>query len=273
MRVDQLSNPHEENKEVQFILKSPSIGFRLGWLLTGLIIGYIGSALRLPAIAPVVFIAVLAGISSNWSSCGCSMVGTIAPVVYRDSPLGRRSWIVAALIYTLGSIAGGVVVGALLGLLGSLLSLDLYTEYFPLLISMTALGYSLHEFRILSLPYPQMRRQVPDPWRRRLHPYVVAALFGFLLGIGFTTFIPTATYYIVVLTATLYGSPLYGAVIFSIYGFARASLLWPFAQYAKGRSNFERMTYYMDLTKPIMSQINGFALAMLSAYQLGVYLA
>jgi hypothetical protein len=35
----------------------------------------------------------------------------------------------------------------------------------------------------------------------------------------------------------------------------------------------EILTDYMDVTKPIMSQVNGFALAMASAYLVNTYLS
>ena len=36
---------------------------------------------------------------------------------------------------------------------------------------------------------PQVRRQVPEPWRRVLPLPLAAGLYGVLLGLGFTTFV------------------------------------------------------------------------------------
>ena len=197
------------------------------------------------------------------------MVGTISPVVYRDSPL---SWRVAAFIYTLGGIVGGGLVGAVTGSLGSLLPLTSYRRYVPIFVGLLAAAYALHELRIVSFPHPERRRQVPAYWRYKFHPYVTAGLFGLLLGAGFTTFIPTASYYIVWFAAALYGSPVLGMLLFAVYGAARALLIWPFSQWATTLDLMGQLGRYMDLTKPIMRQVNGFGLAMLAAYSISTYL-
>ena len=203
------------------------------------------------------------------------MVSTISPVVYRHPSWKRNSWRLAATFYTLGSIAGGGLVGAILGWTGSYLSFFLspYRSLFPLFIGLFALAYSLHELRLVPLPYPQRPQQVPDYWRYRFHPYLTAGLFGLLLGTGFITFIPTATYYILAAAAVFYGSPIVGILVFTIYGVARALLLWPVSRQITSPVTIEILTYYMDITKPIMKQVNGFTLAMSSAYLILTYLS
>lgn len=198
------------------------------------------------------------------------MVGTIAPVVYRNSSL---SWRKAATVYTLGSISGGALTGVTVGFLGSFLPASSYHSYVPLFIGLVAISYSLHEMHIVALPHPEWRRQVPAHWRYRFHPYITAGAFGLLLGAGFTTFISTTSYYVVWLTVSLYGSPALGAFLFAIYGAARASLLWPLSKWAATFDLMPRLSQYVDLTKPMMRQVNGFALAMFGAYSIFVYLS
>jgi hypothetical protein len=202
------------------------------------------------------------------------MVSTISPVVYRKSDLGGNGWLVAATTYTLGSVAGGVFAGVLFGLVGALLALLLgeHRALFPLFVGLSAIAYAMHELSLVSLPYPQRQRQVPDRWRYKFHPYTTAGLFGLLLGAGFITFIPTATYYIVGLAVILYGSPVIGALIFTVYGAMRAALLWPFSWRNNESGMVEGLTYYMDLTKPVIRQINGFTLAVSGAYMISTYL-
>jgi len=200
------------------------------------------------------------------------MVGTIAPVVYRNSPLGKYAWVKSAAAYTLGSVVGGLVTGWILGVLGRSAPSSPHQGLLLYLISFLAFAYSLHEFGFITLPHPQIKQQVPEHWRRRFHPYITAALFGILLGTGFTTFIPTATYYIIGLVALVHRSPFLGALIFAIYGLTRSSLLWPLSRLATNFEMVELLTNYMDLTKPIMRQFNGFALAILSAFLIGTYL-
>jgi hypothetical protein len=70
----------------------------------------------------------------------------------------------------------------------------------------------------------------------------------------------TATYYILSLAVILHNSLITGVLVFAIYGAARGFLLWPFSWQNRAPGTVERLTYYMDLTKPIMHQINGFVL-------------
>lgn len=201
------------------------------------------------------------------------MVGTISPVVYRAVFGGRYKWYVAAAIYTIGSIAGGGLTGALLGLLGEFLTtlISGYRLYFPLFVGLLAIAYSLHEFRMVSLPFPQIRRQVPPRWRKRFHPYVTAGVYGLILGLGFTTFIPTASYHVLGLAVVLQGSPIFGILIFTIYGAGRAALLWPISFQSTKVEMLERIDDHMSLTKPVIHQLNGLLLVILGAYLLSTH--
>ena len=198
------------------------------------------------------------------------MVGTISPVVYRNSPYGQKGWLAAAAVYSLASAAGGTFAGLLASSMGRLLSQGdgRWQGLSPLLIGVAATIYSIHELKLVSLPFLERKRQVPSIWRHRYHPYVTAGLFGLLLGAGFTTFIPTSTYHIVTLSTFLQASPKIGMIVMGAFGLARASLLWPSAHLATSIARLEGLTQYMDLTKPLMRQVNGFALAMFGANSL-----
>lgn len=201
------------------------------------------------------------------------MVSTISPVGYRNSDLGHKGWLAAATSYTLGSIAGGILTGVFFGLIGVLFStaVGTYRSLLPLFVGVSAIAYAMHELHLISLPYPQRQRQVPSHWRYMFHPYVTAGLFGLLLGTGFITFIPTATYYILSLAVILHSSPLIGVLVFAVYGVARGSLLWPFIRQSNVSASVQHLTYFMDLTKPIIHQVNGFALAIAGAYLISEY--
>lgn len=133
--------------------------------------------------------ALLAGLAGAWSPCGFSMVETIAPHGYA----GRlRTTLFAAPAFGLGALAGGAatfgglaVAGDALGLGGGLAVTIAVSVLFA-----AAAGDAAGR-RIL----PQVRRQVPESWRRRAPVPVAAALYGVLLGLGFTTFVLSfATY-------------------------------------------------------------------------------
>lgn len=195
------------------------------------------------------------------------MVGTIAPVVDSDTSFGKFRWTISAGIYTLGSMVGGGLTGALLASLGGL-TMGFFGPHRDLvlfIIGVLSIFYALHEMGIVSLPHPQMRKQVPARWRYRLHPYLASGLYGLILGAGFATFVPTTSYYILLLTATLSGSPITGVLLLSVYGAARALLLWPSSFTATTVDAWEKLANFVKLTKPVMRQVNGFGLALVGA--------
>jgi hypothetical protein len=55
-------------------------------------------------------------------------------------------------------------------------------------------------------------------WWRTRGPYVAAFLWGFDLGVGFTTIRVASVYWIVVLAVLLIGSPVAGAAMLALYG-------------------------------------------------------
>ncbi|BCX02508.1 MAG: hypothetical protein KatS3mg053_0446 [Candidatus Roseilinea sp.] len=200
------------------------------------------------------------------------MMGTISPVVYRGSQHGRDGWRIAAVAYTTASVLGASVIGILLGSVGSLLSTQLQ-EYGYLALGVLAIAYSLHEFQFIVLPHPERKRQVPEQWRRRCHPLLTAGLYGVLLGMGFTTHIPTTSYYFVALTATLSGAPVFAGFVFGLFGIARSTLIWPMVARCAQPHQVQLLINYMALTAPIVRLVNGFVLAMLGSFVLFTRLA
>ena len=58
---------------------------------------------------------------------------------------------------------------------------------------------------------PQVRRQVPESWRRVLPVPLAAGLYGVLLGLGFTTFILTFAVWALAAVSVALGDPALGA--------------------------------------------------------------
>lgn len=67
---------------------------------------------------------------------------------------------------------------------------------------------------------PTVRRQTEPVWWRTRGPYRAAFLWGFDLGLGFTTIRVASLYWIVVLAIVLIGSPAAGAATLAVYGLA-----------------------------------------------------
>ena len=192
------------------------------------------------------------------------MVGTMAPVVYgNDLSRPRGSWLLALLQYTAASTVAGSILGIAFGFLGSMVPLGSSRNVLAMVIvGSMALVYSLHEFKLLSLPMPQRKRQVPAEWRYRYHPYVTAWLFGGLLGIGYATFVPVATLYVATVAAVLNGSLAYGAALLGLFALGRAGTLWPIVL-CSGRNLRQIPQVSADLVavEPLIHLGSGFLLA------------
>ena len=161
--------------------------------------------------------ALAAGLTGAWSPCGFSMVDTIAS--------GRRahgSGTTAAALATfaVGAVAGGVATYATLGLLGA--ALATHGEGLAGLAAIAvAAAAAVGEARGVRI-VPQIRRQVPEPWRRTMPLPAATALYGGLLGLGFTTFVLTLAVWALAGISIALGNPLLGAAIGAAFGAGRA---------------------------------------------------
>jgi hypothetical protein len=130
--------------------------------------------------------AFVAGLTGTWSPCGFSMIETIGPVGHRGS---RATTVSACLTFTLGALAGGALTFGLLAVAGGAVhGADVAAAYVA--ATGIALAAAVAELRGVAI-LPQVRRQLPEPWRRSMPMPLAAGLYGVLLGLGFTTFVLT----------------------------------------------------------------------------------
>ena len=143
------------------------------------------------------------------------MVETLAPGGYA----GRlRTTLAACLTFSVGALAGGVVTFGGLALLGDALGAGgpVALAAAAAIALIAAVGEA-RGARIL----PQVRRQVPESWRRRLPVPVAAAGYGVLLGLGFTTFILTFAVWALAGAAVAVGDPALGVAVGLAFGLGR----------------------------------------------------
>jgi hypothetical protein len=127
--------------------------------------------------------ALLIGATGTFSPCGLSVIDTIGPTGHTG---GRRTTVAACVAFLPGAIAGGLLTFGSLAALGELLHGAGRASYLVAAgIALVAAFLEARGTRIV----PQIRRQLPEHWRRVLPMPVAAALYGVLLGIGFTTFV------------------------------------------------------------------------------------
>lgn len=170
-------------------------------------------------VALLALAAFAAGVTGAWSPCGFSMVETIAGAAGREGDAARRTIRTSCATFAAGALLGGVATFGLLGALGGLLgaggggALAVAAGLAVAAAVADALGLRVA---------PQIRRQVPEPWRRRMPLPLAVALYGVLLGLGFTTFVLAFAVWALAGIAVALGSAPAGAAIGVAFGLGRA---------------------------------------------------
>jgi hypothetical protein len=146
------------------------------------------------------------------------MVDTITPVVHGGS---RRSWARVLALHALGATASASVMGAALGLAGTLLGAPWGTTGATIVV-VVAVAYAAREAFGFPVPIPDARRQVPQWWRETFSSETAAALYGLGLGLGFATHLRHGTLVAVAGAVVAGGDPAVGAVAMGAFGLARS---------------------------------------------------
>jgi len=151
--------------------------------------------------------ALIAGLAGAWSPCGFSMVDTLAPHGYA----GRmRTTALACATFAAGALAGGVATFGGLALLGGALGAGHGAAVaIAAALLLAAAAGDAGGRRIV----PQVRRQVPESWRRVLPVALAAGLYGVLLGLGFTTFVLSFAVYALAAACVVLGDATIGLVV------------------------------------------------------------
>ncbi len=161
--------------------------------------------------------ALLAGITGTWSPCGLSTIDTLrAGGVHRG---GRAVAAATTIVFAAGALAGGVLTFGCLGALGALVHHGGGGgATLALAVALAAALLDASGTRIL----PQVRRQVPEPWRRGLPVAVTAGLYGALLGLAFTTFVMSFAVWALAGMTVALGTVRAGLVVGLAFGAGRA---------------------------------------------------
>jgi hypothetical protein len=157
--------------------------------------------------------AFVAGLTGAWSPCGFSMVSTLG-----EHARGRGATAAACAAFVPGALLGGVVTFGGLALVGALLGSGGIALGVAAAVAAAAALMELAGVRIA----PQIRRQVPEHWRRVLPLPLAAAGYGVLLGLGFTTFVLTFAVPALAGVSLAVGDPVTGALVGLAFGAGRA---------------------------------------------------
>jgi len=138
----------------------------------------------------------------------------------------RRIWLRSVISYTLAGLLASGLVGLAGGWSGSLIPAGAAMEWALGVAAMIGVLVALREAVGRAWPVPQVRRQTPENLRDRYSAPVVAGLWGFDLGLVFSTWLTFAGPWFVLAVAVALGSPWVGAALFAGHWLARAAWLW-----------------------------------------------
>jgi hypothetical protein len=161
--------------------------------------------------------ALLIGATGTFSPCGLSAIDTIGPKGHTG---GRRITAAACATFLPGAVVGGLLTFGSLAALGDLLhGAGGRAAYIAAAaIALLAAVLELRGTRIV----PQIRRQLPEHWRRVMPMPVAAALYGVLLGLGFTTFVLSFGVWALAGVSLAVGDPSLGLLLGAAFGIGRA---------------------------------------------------
>jgi hypothetical protein len=150
------------------------------------------------------------------------------------SPLGERAratrWGMTVTAYLLGSLLGGLALGALAALVGALVPANVRSSL-PVTLAVGGALVLLAAADLLAsatadrpplVRLPSWRRQVDEQWLGRYRGWVYGVGFGAQLGFGVVTIITSATVYAVVLVVLWSGALGVGLVVGGVFGLVRA---------------------------------------------------
>ena len=195
-------------------------------------------------------------------------------------PLGKeasevRQWLVRVAMYTAASTVGAGLLSLLLGLVGSglhaLLPAVTY-GWVTAIFGVVALVFALKELNIIKLPAPQIGWQVPKSWMRDSRLFGNTA-YGVVLGAGIFTYIPFASFYLLLAWEMAAGAvSLRAALALGMsYGFVRGLLA------VMGGISMLRGEYPLPLSNWLIAHlgwwhaINGLVLVFVGSFLLGSF--
>ena len=175
--------------------------------------------------------ALLLGLTGTWSPCGFSMIDTIGP---RGHDGGRAVTLAACAAFALGAPIGGAITFGSLALAGEL-AIGAAGGAAYAVAAAIALVAAIAEARGVRI-VPQIRRQLPERWRRVLPMPVAAFGYGILLGLGFTTFVLSFGVWAIAAISFALGDPALGLAVGVAFGVGRALPICALAPIADRRA-------------------------------------
>jgi hypothetical protein len=142
------------------------------------------------------------------------MVGVIGPLVQGKRELRGSGRSIA--LFTLGAMAGAALTGAVIGVLAGAVRLAWDVPVFA--VGVAGCLLLLADLGIFGLRTPTLLRQTCSTWYREEGKQSVWALWGFDLGLGFSTIRLSSLYWLMVLFVVAFVPPVLAPVVLACYG-------------------------------------------------------
>jgi hypothetical protein len=141
------------------------------------------------------------------------MVGVIGPRVRGTRQV--RGSVGTVTVFALCAMVGAAITGSLIGLLGG--AAQALAGERALAVAVGAVGCLLL-LADLRMRTPTLRRQTCSTWYRERGAGTAWALWGFDLGLGFSTIRLSSLYWLMVLFVAAFVSPVFAPLVFAFYG-------------------------------------------------------
>jgi hypothetical protein len=161
------------------------------------------------------------------------MIGVIGPLVKGKREL--RGSVGSVTLFGLGAIAGALITGSLIGVLGAAAQSFAGERTLALVVGAVGCVLLLVDLGTLGLRTPTLRRQTCSTWYRELGAGKSWALWGFDLGLGFSTIRLSSLYWLTALIVAAFVSPLLAPVVLAFYGLG-LGVAFAAAVFAQSRS-------------------------------------
>ncbi|MET0275263.1 MAG: hypothetical protein ABW211_00290 [Acidimicrobiia bacterium] len=171
-----------------------------------------------------VAIALAAALRGTWSPCGQSMLSQITPV--GEASRGNR-YSRTAIWYLLGSVVGGLTLGAAMALMALIVHALHASATVALAIAAgAALLGAVVDSGVLGFAPPFFLRQVNEDWLGKYRAWLYGSGFGWQVGAGVATYIMTAAVFVTIAFGALGASPIGALALGGLFGFARGSTVF-----------------------------------------------
>jgi len=136
------------------------------------------------------------------------------------------AWFMNVISFTLAGMLASAMVGALLGAAGQLLGAGIEQQVAAAVCLALALVIAAGELELLALPIPQARRASKGQWAKRWGQPAASVLWGFDIGLYFSTWLTYGAAWWLAVVAVLSGDSQFAAALFGAFWLGRALPVW-----------------------------------------------